>query len=278
MNEYHSIYNPFSVMSAIQNKKFKSYWKKTSAAEALLTYINMNQDGLQEDIIKLISGETIEVDTEGFENDFETFNSKDDVLTLMIHLGYLAYEEVPDTYEDTEEGELLTGIARIPNEEVRFEFNKILRKGQHKKLMQLVRMSDELLKDTMEGKEEKVAEAIERVRDMEYAPNYYNDEQALRYIIKFAYITCVDQYAKIEEMPSGHGIADVVFIPKRRSQLPAMLIELKWNQTSEGAIAQIKDRNYPAVLKNYGGDIILAGINYNEKTKKHTCKIEKLYT
>lgn len=139
-------------------------------------------------------------------------------------------------------------------------------------------MSDELLKDTMEGKEEKVAEAIERVRDMEYAPNYYNDEQALRYIIKFAYITCVDQYAKIEEMPSGHGIADVVFIPKRRSQLPAMLIELKWNQTSEGAIAQIKDRNYPAVLKNYGGDIILAGINYNGKMKKHTCKIEKLYT
>lgn len=277
LNEFRSIYNPFSVMSAIQNKKFKSYWKKTSAAEALLTYINMNQDGLQEDIIKLISGETIEVDTEGFENDFETFNSKDDVLTLMIHLGYLAYEEVPDTYEDTEEGELLTGIARIPNEEVRFEFNKILRKGQHKKLMQLVRMSDELLKDTMEGKEEKVAEAIERVRDMEYAPNYYNDEQALRYVIKFAYITCVDQYAKIEEMPSGHGIADVVFIPKRRSQLPAMLIELKWNQTSEGAIAQIKDRNYPAVLKNYGGDIILAGINYNEKTKKHTCKIEKFY-
>lgn len=275
LNGLHSIYNPFSVMSAMQNKKFKSYWKKTSAAEALLTYIDMNQDGLQEDIVKLISGERIEVDPDGFENDLETFKSKDDVLTLMIHLGYLTYEEVPDTYGEKEEN-LLTGLVRIPNEEVRFEFNRILRKSRHEKLMQLIRMSDELLIDTINGNEKKVASAIERVRDMEYAPGYYNDEQALRYTIKFAYITCVDQYAKIEEMPSGHGIADVVFLPKRRSKLPAMMVELKWNKTSEGAIEQIKDRNYPEVLKNYEGDIILVGINYNAKTKKHTCTIEKI--
>lgn len=274
--EIKSVYNPFSVMSAIQNHRFQSYWKKTSATEVLLTYIDMNEDGLQEDIVKLIAGETVVVDTESFANDFSTFSCKDDVLTLLIHLGYLAYEEVNDSYDVCDGTEELTGLVRIPNEEVRMEFNKIIRKGKHERLIRLVRMSEELLKETILGNEEKVAEIFEKVHASEYSPNFYNNEQALRYVIKFAYITCVDQYMKIEEMPSGHGIADVVFVPKRSSQLPAMIVELKWDKTAEGAITQIKDRNYPAVLKNYGGDIILVGVNYDEKSKKHTCKLDKI--
>ncbi len=135
----HSVYNPYSIMSAMQNRKFKSYWKKTSAAEALLTYIDMDEDGLQDDIARLISGEEMDVDTEGFENDFETFKDKDDVLTLLIHLGYLAYTE-------DEQG---TGTVRIPNKEVRIEFNKILRKGKHHELLRLIRESDQLLEKTM---------------------------------------------------------------------------------------------------------------------------------
>lgn len=116
------------------------------------------------------------------------------------------------------------------------------------------------------------------VRDSEYAPTFYNDEQTLRYVVKFAYIAAIDQFVKVEELPSGHGIADVAFLPKKRSRLPAMVIELKWNRTSEGAIGQIKDRNYPAVLKDYGGDVVLVGINYNEKTNAHTtCRIERIH-
>ena len=276
LNEIHSVYNPYSVMSAVQNRKFKSYWKKTSAAEALLTYINMDQEGLQDDIVKLISGETIEVNTDGFENDLETFKSKDDVLTLLIHLGYLAYGEETQVFGEMHEAEEPVGIVRIPNEEIRNEFHNILRKGQNSTLVKLMRTSDQLLKDTLEGKEEQVAQGIARVRDYGYAPDYYNDEQALRYVIKFAYITCMDQYSRVEEMPTGHAIADVVFVPKRRSQLPAMIVELKWNKTAEGAIAQIKDRNYPAVLKEYGGEIVLVGVNYDVKTKEHTCRIENI--
>ena len=275
LNEIHSVYNPYSVMSAVQNRKFKSYWKKTSAAEALLTYINMDQEGLQDDIVKLISGETIEVNTDGFENDLETFKSKDDVLTLLIHLGYLAYGEETQVFGEMHEAEEPVGIVRIPNEEIRNEFHNILRKGQNSTLVKLMRTSDQLLKDTLAGSQEQVAEGIARVRNYGYAPDYYNDEQALRYVIKFAYITCMDQYSRVEEMPTGHGIADVIFLPKRRSQLPAMIVELKWNKTAEGAIAQIKDRNYPAALKEYGGEIVLVGVNYDVKTKEHTCRIEK---
>lgn len=258
------IYNPYSVMRAMKAGKFRSYWKNTSAAESLMAYINMDEDGLQETLARMISGEEAEVDIDSFENDLNTFASRDDVLTLLIHLGYLTYRENTKT-------------ARIPNEEVRMEFRKILgSKKVNQKWMELIRASRQLLQDTISGNEEAVGQAIERIRETAYAPAFYNDEQSLRYVIKFAYIVCVDQYAQVEEMPSGRGIADVVYIPKRRSALPALLIELRWNRSGGGAIAQIKDRNYPAVLRNYGGDIILAGISYSERTKTHSCKIERI--
>ena len=267
-----AIYNPYSVMQALETGKYKSYWKKTSAAETLMTYIDMNQEGLQDDVVRLIAGESIVVDTDSFQNDVESFTCKDDVVTLLIHLGYLTYEEVSDSYDENDEK--LTGLARIPNEEVRMEFEKILRRTRHKKLIGLVNKSDQLLKDTLAGNEEAVAKAIQEVHDSEYAPLYYNDEQSLRYVVKMAYLSCVDQYTKVEELPSGHGIADVVFLPGRRSPLPGMVIELKWNKSAEGAIQQIKDNGYQKILENYGGDVILVGITYDTKTKKHTCKIE----
>lgn len=271
-----SVYNPYSVMCAVQNHKYRSYWRKTSAVESLQTYIDMDYEGLQDDVVKLISGEMIEVNPITFENDFQSFQGKDDVLTLLIHLGYLSYEELHDGYGDEDDEMEYTGYVRIPNEEIRQEFRQIIRKGRHQEFLRLIQCSDTLLENTIKGEEEKVANSIAAIRDSEYAPNFYNDEQSLRYVIKFAYITCVDQYSKIEELPSGHGIADVIFLPKRRSALPALLVELKWNKAPEAAIRQIRDRNYPAILKNYGGEIVLVGISYNEKTKEHSCKIERV--
>ena len=271
VGEKHSIYNPYSVMQAAGSGKYKSYWKKTSAAETLMTYIDMDQDDLQDTIARLIAGESVIVDTDSFQNDVETFTCKDDVLTLLAHLGYLTYEEEPDSYDD----DTVVGLVRIPNEEVRSEFDKILRKAKHKSLIELVKKSDQLLKDTLEGNRDAVAKAIADVHDSEYAPTYYSNEQSLRYVVKMAYISCVDQYAKVEELPSGHGIADVVFLPKRRSTLPAMIVELKWNHDAEGAVKQIKERNYPKLLENYGGEIVLVGVNYDEKDKNHECRIEK---
>lgn len=275
VGDQHSVYNPYSMMMAVSSRRFTSYWKKTSAAEALMTYIDMDEEGLQEDVARLIAGEMIEVDPDGFQNDFVTFSNKDDVLTLMIHLGYLSYEEETDSYGGISGGRSF-GYVRIPNEEIRIEFDQILRRAKHKDLIRLVQLSDRLLQDTLAGEEEKVARAFTAVRDSAYAPTFYNDEQGLRYVIRFAYLSCVDQYARIEEMPTGHGIADVVFVPKRRSALPAMIVELKWNKTADEAIEQIIDRNYPAVLKGYGGEIVVVGINYDTETKQHTCRIDRV--
>ncbi len=262
-SETQSIYNPYSIMKAMQKRVYRSYWQQTSAAENLETLININKDGLQEDILKLIAGEQIVVNTNRFKNDFATFTSKDDVLTLLIHLGYLVYNSE-------------TRRVRIPNEEVRFEFDDLLQNAQHTGLARLVQNSEKLLQDTLNGNETEVVNAIVRVRNTNYAPMFYNNEQALRYVIKFAYIICIDYYLKVEELPTGHGIADVVFIPKRDTSLPAMIVELKWNETADSAIQQIKEKRYPTILEGYVGEMVLVGINYNEKSKKHSCKIEKI--
>ena len=257
------IYNPYSVMMAMQMGEFKSYWRKTSAAESLKTYVGMNMDNLQDKILRLIAGEPVEVYTEDFENDFETFNSSDDVLTLMIHLGYLVYDDE-------------TSQVRIPNEELRLEFKRLIKRPSNKRLSDLIRDSEQLLQDTLNGNETAVAEKIERVRETNYAPMFYNNEQALRYVIKFAYIICIDYYLKVEELPTGKGIADVVFIPKRDTSLPAMIVELKWNKTADSALEQIKNKNYPTLLNGYVGEMVLVGINYDVKTQDHSCKIERI--
>lgn len=262
--EFGSIYNPYSVMMAMRRKEFGSYWQRTSAAESLMTYINMDFEGLQEIIARLIAGEEIEVRTNRFANDFETFRSKDDVLTLLIHLGYLTWNQ-----ED--------GTAHIPNEEVRMEFEEILEgMGVSPKWAELLQCSRRLLEDTIAGNGDAVAKAIEKIRGTQYAPTYYNDEQALQYVIKFAYIAAIDQYLKVEELPSGKGIADVVYLPKRKSTLPALVIELKWNKSPGGAICQIKEKDYPAVLKDHEGEILIIGINYDVKTKEYSCVIEQV--
>ena len=162
---------------------------------------------------------------------------------------------------------------RFPDDEIRLEFSNILKMTKHEVLVDLLSNSKKLLQDTISGNEEAVAKAIDEIRQMNYAPTYYNDEQALRYVIKFSYIVCVDNYMKIKELPSGKGVADVVFIPRKATD-PTLVIELKWNKADTAAIAQIKDREYPTILKNRKGKIVLVGINYDEKTKVHTCKIE----
>ena len=250
-------------MKALKSGKCQSYWRKTSAAESLKSYINMDFEGLQETVARLIAGERIPVDTEGFQNDFESFESADDVLTLLVHLGYLTYHEESRS-------------VQIPNEEVRIEFRQfIAQKRLNTGWMSLIRRSQKILEDTAAGRSDAVAAALNEIREEQYAPQFYNNEQSLRAIIKYAYLAAFGEYIKVEEMPAGKGIADVAFIPASLSRLPAMVVELKWNKTAGGAIGQIREKKYAAALKAYTGNLLLVGINYDEKSGSHSCVIEK---
>lgn len=257
-----SVYNPNSVMEAVKNEEFGSYWARTETYEALKVYIELDQDGLKEAVVQMLGGESIRIETETFQNDMTNIKRKDDVLTLLIHLGYLAY--------DSEKKKVF-----IPNEEVKQEFIRVMAAGKHTEVAKLIQNSDRLLQQTLNMEEEAVAAAIEEAHKVSSVPLTYNREESLRSTIRFAYLSCVDEFIRIEELPSGHGYADIVFLPKKGSCMPVMLIELKWNKTEECAIGQIKNRDYPHVLQNYGGEILLVGINYDEKSKRHSCKIEK---
>jgi hypothetical protein len=250
------------VMEAIENEEIANYWTRTETYESLKVYIDMDFDGLKEMIVQMLGGAHCPVQTIGFQNDMTSINNRDEVLTLLVHLGYLAYNADEKT-------------VHIPNEEIRQEFIYAVENGCHKEVAKLIKTSDLLLRATLRMDAEAVAAAIEEAHSAGTAPLFYNDEQALRSVIRFAYISCVDKFLRIEELPTGIGYADVVYLPKKGSTMPIMVVELKINKSAEGAIAQIKNRNYPQSLEGFGSDILLVGVNYDEKSKKHTCVIEK---
>ena len=255
------VYNPESVVTAIMRKKFKSYWTRTETYEALKIYIDMNFDGLRDNIIKMLGGSRIKIFTDTFQNDMTTFVSKDDVLTLLIHLGYLAYD-------------FNTSEVFIPNHEIQEEFTTATKISNWDEIVKSITLSDKLLKATLEFENETVAHIIDEIHMATASVLQYNNENSLACVISLAYYSARKDYIMHREFPTGKGFADLVFIPRRNTENPVIIVELKWNYSAEGAIKQIKDKNYTETLKDYSGQIILAGINYNKKTKKHECIIE----
>lgn len=254
------VYNPLSVVYSIMDHKFENYWTQTETYEALKIYIDMNFDGLKEAIISLLAGENVPVNPDRFQNDMTSLYSKDDVLTLMIHLGYLGYNSDERT-------------CYIPNKEVRSSFVNSVDVNNMKETAIALQNADNLLKATWEQDEEKVAELIEEAH-LETSHLQYNDENALSYTISLAYYTARNEYTLVRELPAGKGFADMAFIPK--GDKPAMVVELKWDKDADTAISQIKEKKYPEVLEKYTNNMLLVGISYDTKNRKHSCKIQKI--
>ncbi len=256
-----STFSPRSVVASITRKKFGNYWTSTETYEALRVYIDMNYDGLKDDVVKLLAGEEVYLNTDKFQNDMTTFKSKDDVLTLLIHLGYLGYNSSNQT-------------CYIPNKEVTSSFIASIEDSSWNETTKALLNSRALLEATWNRDEELVAKYIEEAH-LDTAILTYNNENALSYTISIAYMYARNHYTIIREMPSGKGYADMVFIPK--DDKPAMIVELKWNQEVETAIDQIKAKKYYFGLEKYLDNLLIVGISYDQKTKRHICKIEDIH-
>ena len=255
-----SIYNPKSVVESILRDNFGNYWTKTETYEALKVYIQTNFDGLRDKVVKLIAGEKVAINPDKFQNDMTTFNSADDVLTLLVHLGYLTYND---------------NMAWVPNSEVAQEFINSIEDGGWEEVMRSIRASDELLKATLACDEEKVAELIEQSHQDNTSILKYNDENSLSCVLSLAYYAARKSYIIERELPAGKGFADLVFKPRSNNSNPAMIVELKYDNSAESAIEQIKEKQYMDCLKDYSRDVLLVGINYDKESKKHSCKIER---
>lgn len=259
------IFNPTSVMTVVTTGICKGYWTQTESFESIRDLINMNFDGIKEDLESMLTEQPTKVTVSTFGNDSNVINSKDELFTLLIHYGYLGYDAANQK-------------TFIPNSEVRQELVLAIKNGNRPELVRLIQDSEALVQKTLDGDEAYVANSLDTLHNSKVAPQFYNNEQALRSLIHQAYIAAIDDYVQIQELPSGKGYADVVFIPRKGSDRSAMIVELKCNTSAGGAIQQIKDRDYPQLVGQLTNDVLLVGISYNNKSKVHQCRIEKWKT
>ena len=255
------VYSPKSVISAIEEHECGDYWIQTSSYEAVTDYISLDLDGLKKDVFAMLSGERVEVSTSFYRNTM-SFETKDDVLTYLIHLGYLAYDAD-------------TSSCFIPNKEIKDMWALSMERAKgYKDLFQMIRDSKKLLEATWNGDEEVVAEGVAKAHREACSILEYNNEGSFQSAIHLAYYYAKSYYTIINELPAGKGFADVAFIPYKPN-VPAIIIELKKDDTVDTAIDQIKERKYPEALEKYKDNLLLVAITYDSKTKEHFCRIEK---
>ena len=259
----YSIYSPKSVVEAMLRHKFGTYWNQTETYEALKVYIQMNMDGLKDAVVAMLAGEAVPINTGTFSNDMTNFATKDDVLTLLVHLGYLTYDSN-------------TCSVTIPNKEVSQEYINAITTMDWHEVSRSIENSRKLLENLWNMDAEAVACGVETAHN-EISILQYNNENSLSCTIQLAFYFAREFYTMIRELPTGKGFADVCFVPRKKYlDKPAVIMELKWNRDVDGAIAQIKKQQYVDALRDYKGNLLLVGINYDKKSKKHTCSIEKV--
>lgn len=257
-----SVFNPNSVMSALRSRRCRSFWATTGAYDSVANYIRMNFDGLKDDVLKLLAGEWVKVNTTKFQNDMSIIQSKDDVLTVLIHLGYLAYN-----WRKNE--------CYIPNYEVVGELSNAVEESGWDNVVKSLQQSERLLQSTLNGNEEEVARAIDLAHDEHTSILSYNDENSLACVLSIAYYYAAGDYIIHREYATGKGFADLVLIPRKHVDSPALVIELKYNQDADTANHQIKRKEYPAKVAQYTDNLLLVGISYDRETKTHKCCIQK---
>ena len=257
-----SMFNPNSVMQAVTRRRCRSYWASTGAYEAVANYIKMNFDGLKDDVIQMLAGGRVKVNTTKFQNDMSIIHSKDDVLTVLIHLGYLSFDWTKNE-------------CYVPDYEVAGELTNAVEDTGWTNVIKALQQSEQLLQATIGGDEEAVARGVDVAHDENTSILSYNNENSLACVLSIAYYYAKGDYIVHRELASGKGFADLVMIPRKNVDSPALVIELKYNKDADAAIDQIKRKQYPAKLEQYAGNMLLVGINYDKETKTHACRIER---
>jgi len=261
IGEEKSMFNPNSVMMSILYRTYDSFWSRTASFMAIEKYLNIDADQVRTKIISMMNGEEVTVRVSSFRNDMKNIETSDDVLTLLAHLGYLSYNSE-------------TKSVRIPNTEVTEEFENAVRFAGWNEVSKAVGQSLQLLDDTINLRENKVARAFDDYHFEASSLLEFNDENSMRCAITLAYYAAKPFFKIFHELPTGKGFADMVFIPLPKSTRPAIVVELKYDKTADSAIDQIKRKEYPKSLVGFSKKIVLCGINYNKSTTKHEVVME----
>ena len=258
----HHVYNPCSVARAMKSRTYGSYWTKTDTFESLLDYINNDLDGVYSDVMSMIGGKRVVIDTNSYDNSFTLPKNKNHCFTLLAHIGYLAYDEE-------------TSQVFIPNEEVRMAFRGALEMCSWPESIKPYQRSQKFIEAILCEDSATVARMVEETHQYMTSVLSYNNENALACVVSVLCFYAENIYHVIREFPTGKGFADIVLLPKKGVYNPAIVIELKFNKDVKAAIDQIHDNQYPGRLADFYGDLILVGISYDKK-KAHDCAIERV--
>ena len=266
------IYNPNSVVSAVSDGKCKSYWSGTSSNEEVVRLINMDFDGVKNDILNLIEGGKVVFDCGNFQNDMVTIENKNDIFSLLVCLGYLGCSDIAKGQNNQ------LKLAYVPNNEIKQALMGIIKNQQWYERMETVKRSENLLKAILDLDGITTAQLVQDVHNSPAVTLLdYNDEESLTYCVMTGLLwSTLGKYISRREEQAGKGRADLVYEPILNGTTPLILIEFKYDGSAEEAIAQIKKQEYFNRYTRQYRDIIIVGINYSTKTKDHQCLIEKL--
>ena len=262
------LYNPRSIICALSDNQLGSYWTGSGPYDEIFYYIKGNIDEVREDFILMISGEHIEAKVQEYAATAEELTTKNQIYSAMVIYGLLTYED---------------GEVFIPNRELMYKYNELLLTNESLGYVyRLAKESERMLKATLAGDTQTMAEILEYAHNTESPILSYNNEIELSAIVNLVYLAARDKYRVEREDKAGKGYVDFIFYPEKKN-ISAIILELKVDASPEEAIQQIKDKQY--ILRFKGklaekakctGEILLVGINYNKETKMHSCKIEKI--
>ena len=258
------MYNPRSVVVALTNNNLGNYWTNSGPYDEIYSYIQYNVDDVRDDIALMVSGESVPAKVREYAAVSMNLSTRDEIFSAMVVYGFLTYEN---------------GKVSIPNKELMDRFGEMLQKESSMGYVyQLAKHSRKMLEATIHHDTKTMEQILEYAHNTEVPILSYNHEIELAAIINLVYLAARDYYRVEREDKAGTGFVDFIFYPYNK-EYPGIILELKVDSTPEKAIQQIKDKKYELKLKGRLGEeenknIVIVGISYDRKTKKHCCVVE----
>ena len=261
------IYNPRSIVRALNDNKIGNYWTETGPFNEVINCIQNNIDAVREDIVRMVAGEAIEADIQEYAANQMKMTSRNEILSAMVVYGFLSCKG---------------NLVCIPNKELMEKFEQALHYKEMGYVYRLAKESQRMLTATLNGDTDTMEDILSTAHNTEIPVLRYNDEGDLASLVNLIYLAARDHYDVRREENTGKGRADVLFYPHDLTKT-GIIIELKVDDTPENAIQQIKEKQYAqrffggiADKRRYTGEILAVGMVYNSKTKEHHCKVEVL--
>lgn len=262
------LYNPRSVVCALSDGQLASYWTSSGPYDEFFYYIRNDLEHIRDDLALMVCGESVDARIGEFAAFSMDLKTKNQIYSAMVVYGLLTYDD---------------GRVLIPNRELMLKYDELLQtEDSLGYVYRLAARSEQMLKATLAGDTDTMAEVLEYVHDTEIPVLSYNHETELAAVVNLVYLAARDRYRVEREDKAGKGFVDFIFYPLRRND-PCMILELKVDHTPEEAIHQIKEKKYISrfsgklgELPQYTGRILAVGIGYKKKTKQHLCAVEEL--